>query len=156
VLAVLLGIAASPPPGDEQTVPVAPYPTGYREWTHVKSSVIGPAHANSAAVGGFQHIYANAEAMRGYRTRSFADGSVIAFDWLQMTEMNGAFVEGPRRQTDVMVRDAKRFAATGGWGFQRYVGSSASERAEAPTPAQCFACHERLQKDGLVLSSYRE
>jgi hypothetical protein len=135
---------------------VAPYPSGYRTWAHVKSSVIGPAHANFAVVGGFQHIYANAEAMKGYRTRVFADGAVIAFDWLEMTEANGAFSEGARRQTDVMVRDTKRFAATGGWGFQRYAGSSTTERAEKPSPAQCFACHERLQKDGLVLSSYRE
>ena len=27
--------------------------------------------------------------------------------------------------------------------------------AAAPTPQQCFACHEQLKKDGLVLSSYR-
>lgn len=40
------------------------YPDGYRSWTHVKSSLISPSHANFASSGGFQHIYANAEAMQ--------------------------------------------------------------------------------------------
>jgi hypothetical protein len=56
---------------------------------------------------------------------------------------------------DVMVKDSQRFAKTGGWGFQRFVKDSKTQLAEAPTPQQCFACHERLKKDGLVLSSYR-
>ena len=132
------------------------YPEGYRAWTHVKSSLISPSHATFPTNGGFQYIYANTEAMAGYRTRTFPEGSVIAFDWLDMKDTNGAFTEGPRRQVDVMVKDSKRFAETGGWGFQRFVKDSKTELAAAPTPAQCFACHERLKRDGLVLCSYRE
>ena len=130
------------------------YPEGYRNWVHVKSGVIGPAHAQFAVTGGFQHIYANPEAMTGYRTRAFPEGSIVAFDWLEMRENNGAFAEGPRRQVDVMVKDTKRFASTGGWGFQRFVKST-TELAAAPTPQQCFACHDNLKKDGLILSQYR-
>jgi hypothetical protein len=133
---------------------VVAYPEGYRNWTHVKSGVIGPAHKSFAVNGGFQHIYANAEGMAGYRTRVFPEGSIVAFDWLDMREDAGAFIEGPRRQVDVMVKDSKRFASTGGWGFQRFVKDT-RERAAAPTPEQCFACHNNLKKDGLVLSSYR-
>ena len=133
---------------------VVAYPDGYRSWTHVKSGVIGPAHKNFASSGGFQHVYANAEGMAGYRTRVFPEGSIVAFDWLEMREEAGAFSEGPRRQVDVMVKDSKRFASTGGWGFQRFVKDT-RERAAAPTPEQCFACHNSLKKDGLVLSSYR-
>ena len=131
-------------------------PETYRTWTHVKSSVIGPSHASFAVTGGLQHIYANAEAMQGYRTRVFPEGSIIAFDWLEMREANGAFTEGPRRQVDVMVRDSKRFATTGGWGFQRFVKDSRTELATTPTPQECFACHDRLKKDGLVLSNFRQ
>lgn len=132
------------------------YPEGYRTWAHVKSSIIGPTHKNFATMGGFQHIYANEAALTGYRTRNFPDGSVIAFDWLELTENNGAFLEGPRRQLDVMVKDAKRFASTGGWGFQRFTKDSKTDRSTAPTPQDCFACHDRLKKDGLVLSSLRQ
>jgi hypothetical protein len=134
--------------------PVA-YPEGYRMWAHVKSTAIGPAHKGFAANGGFQHIYANPQAMDGYRTRTFPDGSVIVFDWLDMQQGEASFTEGARRQVDVMAKDSKRFATTGGWGFQRFVKDSKTERAAAPTPDQCFACHDRLKKDELVLSAYR-
>ena len=60
------------------------------------------------------------------------------------------------RQLDVMVKDARRFAATGGWGFQRFVKDSKTQLAAAPTPQQCFSCHNRLKKDGLVLSTGRQ
>ena len=153
--AVLLvaGVAwqASLPIGVE---PVA-YPEGYRGWSHVKSGVISSTHKNFAITGGFQHIYANPEAMTGYRTRNFPERSVIVFDWLEMKDVAGAFVEGPRRQVDVMVKDSTRYASTGGWGFQRFRKDSKTEHAATPTPQQCFACHNNLKKDGFVLSTYR-
>lgn len=149
--AMLASVIAWQPSAD----PV-PYPVGYRGWAHVKSTAIGPAHKDFASSGGFQHIYANAEAMVGYRTRTLPEGSVVVFEWLEMREKDGAFAEGPRRQVDVMMKDSVRFASTGGWGFQRFVRDSPTELADTPAPQQCFACHDRLKKDGLVLSSYRE
>jgi hypothetical protein len=150
VLTVLAGrsIARSSPPA-------VPYPDGYRQWTHVKSTVVSPAHRNFAAIGGFQHVYANAEAMTGYRTRVFPEGSVVTVDWLEMRDTAGAFQEGARRQLDVMVKDSARFASTGGWGFQRFVKDSKTELAVKPAPSDCFSCHDRLKSDGLVLSTYR-
>jgi hypothetical protein len=135
--------------------PVA-YPEGYRGWAHVKSALVSPTHQSFASSGGFQHIYANPQAMVDYRTRAFPEGSIVVFDWLEMQDKAGAFEEGPRRQVDVMVKDSQRFATTGGWGFQRFVKDSKTELAATPTPQQCFACHDRLKKDGLVLSSYRQ
>ena len=156
VIAGLLSFADLQPCAAQHPTAPVPYPDGYRTWVHVKSGVIGPAHRTFATNGGFQHIYANAEAMAGYRTRNFPDGSVIAFDWLEMRETNGALQEGPRRQVDVMVKDSKKFATTGGWGFQRFVKDSKTELATTPTPQQCYACHDQLKRDGLVLSSYRQ
>ena len=132
------------------------YPEGYRDWVHVKSGLISPAHKAFATMGGFQHIYANPQAMIGYRTHAFPDGSIIVFDWLEMKDKDGAFEEGARRQVDVMVKDSQRFAKTGGWGFQRFAKDSKTELAATPSPQQCFACHDKLKKDGLVLSSYRQ
>lgn len=151
---ILSVLAQSPAP--KNTAANVPYPDNYRTWSHVKSAVISPSHKNFAVNGGFQHIYANAEALRGYRTRTFPEGSVIAFEWLEMTDTQGAYAEGPRRQLDVMVKDATRFAATGGWGFQRFMKDSKTELSTSLTPDQCFACHDKLKKDGLVLSSYRQ
>jgi len=133
-----------------------PYPENFRSWSHVKSGVIGPQHKNFAALGGIHHVYANEPAMAGYRTRDFPEKSVIVFEWLEWSEQDGAVLEGPRRQVDVMVKDSQRYASTGGWGFQRFVKDSKTELAEAPTPEQCFACHNQLKKDGLVLGAYRQ
>ncbi len=155
LLAVLLSALGWQPTVPPSTAPVD-YPEGYRNWAHVKSTLVSPAHARFATMGGFQHIYANAQAMAGYRTRVFPEGSVIVFDWLEMKDKAGAFEEGARRQIDVMVKDSVRFAASGGWGFQRFVKDSKTELAAAPTPQQCFACHMQLKKDGLVLSMYRQ
>ena len=135
---------------------VVTYPEGYRDWTHVKSTLAGPQHANFAELGGFRHIYANDIAMKGYRKGKFEDGSIIVFDWLRTTEKDAVFMEGERRQVDVMEKDSARFSATGGWGFQRFAGSSKTQLAATPTPQQCFACHDKLKKHDLVLSSYRE
>src|SRR5262245_18824090 len=92
LLLVLPGTVASQAPASSD--PAADYPEGYRGWTHVKSALVSPAHRNFANTGGFQHIYANPQAMNGYRTRTFPEGSIIAFDWLEMTDVNGAFQEG--------------------------------------------------------------
>ena len=150
---LVAGIAwqASAESGGEQVA----YPEGYRAWAHVKSAVISPAHKNFANMGGFQHIYANPEAMTGYRTRTFPERSMIVVDWFEMKDVAGAFIEGPRRQIDVMVKDSTRYASSGGWGFQRFVKDSKTELSATLKPEQCFACHNNLKKDGLVLSTYR-
>ncbi|MEO5798323.1 MAG: cytochrome P460 family protein [Gemmatimonadales bacterium] len=74
---------------------------------------------------------------------------------MTMNDADGAYSEGTRRQLDVMVKDSVKFASTGGWGFQRFPGDSKTELSSPLLPRQCFACHTRLAKDGLVLSSYR-
>jgi hypothetical protein len=135
---------------------VISYPDGYRTWAHVKSSVMGPQHAAFATNGGFHHIYANPQALEGYRTRQFPEGSIIVFDWLEMRESGGLIEEGPRRRIDVMAKDTTRFSKTGGWGFERFLGDSRTGRAAAPPRSTCFECHQKLAKDGLVLSALRD
>src|SRR4030095_3065179 len=121
-----------------------------RSWSHAKSGVIGPQHKNFANAGGIHHVYANKEAMAGYRTRKFPEQSVIEVEWLECQEKDGAILEGPRRQVDVMVKDSQRFATTGGWGFQRFVKDSKTELAASTPPQQCFHCHDTLKKDALI------
>jgi hypothetical protein len=54
-----------------------PYPEGYRQWVHISSAYVGPQSAGYEKNGGLHHIYANKEAMEGYRTGRFPDGSTI-------------------------------------------------------------------------------
>ena len=45
-----------------------PYPTGYRDWSHIKSMVIEEGHPLFEAFGGIHHIYANDEASPAIKT----------------------------------------------------------------------------------------
>lgn len=138
-----------------ETARAIPYPEGYRDWAHIKSSLISPSHRNFAVNGGFRHTFANEKAVEGYRTRVFPEGSVIVFERLDMEDREGLFAEGPRRGVDLMVKDSVRFASTGGWGFQSFVKDSKTETADSATLHQCFVCHDNMKRDGLVLSAYR-
>ena len=133
------------------------YPSGYRKWAHVKSALVGPASPSFARYGGLHHIYANEKAMEGYRTGQFEDGSVIVFDLLEVRESAGVTAEGSRRFIDVIAKDSKRFAQTGGWGFEEFKGDSQSERvltSEAQTA--CFNCHLQKKDRGFVFSAFRQ
>ena len=134
-----------------------PYPKGYRQWTHVKSMVIQPGHALYEAFGGIHHLYANAQAERGYaRGGTFPEGSVIVFDLLEAKTADNTLTEGARKVVGVMHKDSRRYAATGGWGFEGFKGDSTGERAVGANAAQaCFGCHTAQKDRDYVFSAWR-
>jgi hypothetical protein len=133
-----------------------PYPVGYRKWAHVKAALIGPQSPAFEDSGGIHHIYANEKAMEGYRDGRFPDGSVLVADFLETRESEGVTTEGPRRRIDMMVKDSKRYAATGGWGFEQFRGDSQTDRlVTAETAAKCFACHAKQKERDSVFSVFR-
>jgi hypothetical protein len=69
------------------------------------------------AFGGIHHLYANDGALEGYRSNSFPDWAVTIFDLLEDVHDGNAVTEGSRKVVGVIHKDAKKFAATGGWGF---------------------------------------
>ncbi len=134
-----------------------PYPQGYRRWNHVKTQLVGPQSVFFAAGGGIHHIYANDKAMEGYRTGKFGDGSILVFDLLETQESGGVTVEGARKRIDVMLRDARRFTTSGGWGFERFAGDSETGRPLTEEHRKlCFDCHEKRQAHDFVFSEYRK
>ena len=156
-LLVLLARALSTPAfieGDEGAV--VKYPEEYRTWFHVKSALVSARHPDFERARGFRHIYANSQAVAGYRAESFPDGSIIVVDWLEAKDENGSFTESARRRLDVMIKDRARFAATGGWGFERFNGDSRTERTVTSAAKQCFECHSGPGTRDLVFSRLRE
>lgn len=141
--------------------PPVPFPEGYRQWTHVKSMVIEEGHPLAGAFGGIHHIYANAKALQGYRNLdagkgSFPDGAVIVFDLLEATRGGNALQEGPRKVVGVMVKDGRKWAATGGWGFEGFKGDSKTERAVGRDAAKaCFECHAPQKAQDYTFSRWR-
>ena len=155
ILVLTLAAAAAAALAAAPTAEV-PYPANYRDWTHVKSMVIEPGHALHASFGGIHHLYANAGAMVGYRTGKFPDGAVIVFDLLDAVATDHAVTEGARKVVGVMHRDAGKYAATGGWGFEGFAGDSHAQRAVGANAATaCFACHQAKRAQEYVFSSYR-
>ena len=133
-----------------------PYPKDYRNWHHVKSMIINPGHGLYDTFGGMHHLYANAAAMKGYRTGTWPDGAVIVFDLLDAKSADNTVTEGARKVVGVMHRDSKKYAATGGWGFEGFKGDSHSERAVGSNAATaCYQCHTAQKDVGFVFSKLR-
>jgi hypothetical protein len=132
------------------------YPEGYRRWAHVKSMVIEEGHPLFEAFGGIHHVYANEKALKALAAGKgqYPDGAVLVFDLLEAVEDGDAIVEGKRKVVGVMQRDAKRFAATGGWGFEGFKGDT-RERAVTDMRA-CYDCHAPQKDRGFVFSELRK
>ncbi len=136
--------------------PAVPYPTGYRSWQHVKSMVILEGHALHGSFGGIHHLYANPKALAGYRSGKFPDGAVLVFDLLEGAPKDNAISEGARKVVGVMRKDSKRFAATGGWGYEGFGGDSKTTRVVGANAATaCHACHQAQKDKDFVFSAMR-
>jgi hypothetical protein len=63
--------------------------------------------------------------------------------WLGNTvpsaEFKGAFVPGQATTLQIMVKDSKKYASTGGWGFGRFIDGKPVDEAQHKT---CFTRHE--------------
>lgn len=164
--AALLAVLVPALPGSAETdapaaaaAPAVPYPEGFRQWPHVKTGLVTAQSPRFAVAGGFHHIYANGPALAGYESGNFADGSVIVFDRLAVEEGGGGTLkEGQRIVVDVMLRDAAKFAATGGWGFEEFAGGSTTQRNVGPANAKatCFNCHATQKPGTFVISKLRD
>ncbi len=112
-------------------------PQGYRTWQLIAvAQEAGTLDELRAVVG-------NGQALQAYQagTLPFPDGTILvklAWKRQQSSEFAPAFVPGPPTTIQVMVKDAKRYQATGGWGFGRFVGGVPVDEAQHRT---CFACH---------------
>lgn len=150
----LLALALAGP--GQAADPQVRYPTGYRTWQHVKSMVLNKGHPLFEAVGGLHHIYANPKALQGYKARTFPDGSVIVFDLFEAVDQDNAISEGVRKAVVVMERDARRFKATDGWGYQVFEPVTRKATLDAKGAADCAACHASQKATGYVFSVRRD
>ncbi|HEX7344807.1 MAG TPA: cytochrome P460 family protein [bacterium] len=133
----------------------AKYPENYRYWTHVKSMVILPGHELHDTFGGIHHIYANKPALKAMvGGRHFPNGAVLVFDLYEAREEGGALVEGAHKMVAIMEKSDKKYASTGGWGFEGYRGDT-RERAVEDAGRECFSCHEAQRAGDYVFSKFR-
>lgn len=132
------------------------YPNDYRHWTHIKSMVIQEGHPLHSSFGGIHHIYANKKALIGYQTGTFPEGSIIAFDLLEVSENDNAITEEERKVLGVMVKDKKLFSDTSGWGFEGFGAGDASNPVIGDKYKEaCYACHISQENKDYVFSEWR-
>lgn len=112
-------------------------PKGYRQW-----EVIGVSQ-ETGALDELRAILGNPTALKAYRSEKlpFPDGTILAklaYKRVSNPEFPPAFVPGDATTVQIMVKDSKKYAATGGWGFGRFINGKPVDIAQHQT---CFACH---------------
>ena len=132
-----------------------PYPTGYRNWAHVKSMVIKPGHPLENPFQGMHHIYANKKALKGFMNGKFSNGSILVFDLLDYSNKDKTIQETNRKLVGVMHKDSRRYENTGGWGFEGFAANSQNKRLTTDGGASCFSCHSPQSKNDYVFSTLR-
>jgi hypothetical protein len=119
LLLIVFGLTAAETPEEVR------FPEDYKAWQHVKSVVFGFDQKSSTSEGPkILHFYANPQAVEGYRTGKFPNGSILVRETLHATagsgDSKGVLTEGERTALDVMMKDDRVFAETGGWGFDTF------------------------------------
>ena len=109
-------------------------PKGYRSW-----QVVAPSQRDDKDE--IRVILGNDIAMKAYRAKTlpFPDGAILAkLAWkrAKSAEFDNTLVPGEPQRIEFMVKNAKKYAATGGWGFGRFVNGKPAGHV-AYQPWQC-------------------
>ena len=176
-LAALAGtiavIASASGQTDGEATPIygVRFPAGYRDWPLISVATVG------APVSDMRAKLGNDVAVKAFRagTLPFPDGTVIArLAWKQTTSednnralgpvaekqlgpeaaqklLSQSFVAGPALNVQFMVKDSKKYASTGGWGFAQFDDGKPADEAVHKT---CFACHGPAKDRDFVFTRY--
>jgi hypothetical protein len=144
---------------DEDSAPifVTKIPKGYRDWKAV-SVAHEEGKLNSLGI-----VLGNDIAIKAYRegTLPFPDGAIIAalhYSHVPSDENNKvfgdkqSFVPGPPTNIQFEVKDSKKYAATGGWGFGHF--NADGKPGDTALLKTCFPCHEPAKATDLIYTHY--
>jgi hypothetical protein len=161
VAGVIASATPASGPADGEAAPIfgiKVFP-GYRDW-----KLISVAH-EEGNLNDIRAILGNDIAIMAYREDKlpFPDGTVIAriaWKYVPSEENNKAFgraqsfVAGPATQwyLQFMVKDSKKYAATGGWGFAQF--DKDGKPADEAKLKTCFPCHEPIKARDFVFTHY--
>ena len=164
-VAAVAGVVASSVPvsghADDEAAPVygVKIPPGYRDW-----KLVSVAH-EEGKLNDIRAILGNETAMKAYREDKlpFPEGTIIAriaWSYVASEENNKvfgraqSFVPGtpPDWYLQFMVKDSKKYAATGGWGYAQF-NRDGKAADEAPLKT-CFSCHEAVKARDFVFTRY--
>jgi hypothetical protein len=143
---------------DEEAEPIfgIKIPPGYRDW-----KLISVAH-EEGNLNDLRALLGNDLAIKAYREGNlpFPDGTIIArlaWSYVPSEENNKvfgraqSFVAGSATNVQFMVKDSRKYAATGGWGFAQFKDGKPADEALLKT---CFPCHEPVKARDFVFTHY--
>ena len=150
LLSVVAGVAAAgkaaPAPNDIEM------PVGYKDWRVISVADRTDNQTLRAILGNDIAI----EAARRGRTKPWPDGAILAkVAWKATTHerWNKATVPGEFVQVEFMIKGAKKYAATGGWGFARWKGLDQQPYGkDANFVQECFGCHTPVKDQDYVFT----
>jgi len=157
----MLGVIAFTAPASPHHVQASAFvteiPSGYRDW-----KFISVAH-EEGNLNSFASILGNDVAIKAYREARlpFPDGTIIAalhYRFIPSEENNKAFgraqsfVAGPPTNVQFMVKDSKKYASTGGWGFGHF--NSDGKAVDDAFMSTCFPCHQKMKERDSVFTRY--
>jgi hypothetical protein len=152
---VTVGATATISAGDD-----VPFPTGFRDWFAVNSMIVTKDSPISSQIGGMHLIYVNAKGLATLQAGGpfpYPDGTIFADDVHDFSVKDGSYVEGSKKAVTVMIKDAKKYATNGGWGFQVWAGGDPSKPLlpdAAHATQACFACHTPQKNQDYTFSTY--
>jgi cytochrome P460 len=136
------------------------FPNGFRDWFVVNSMIVTKDSPISGQIGGMHIIYVNAKGLPTLKKGGplpYPDGTVFADDVHEFSVKDGSYVEGTKKAVTVMVKDAKKYPSTGGWGFQVWAGGDPSKPLlpdVAHSIPACFTCHTPQKSQDYTFSTY--
>jgi hypothetical protein len=132
-------------------------PSGYRDW-----GLISVAH-EEGKLNDLRAILGNDAAIKAAREAKlpYPDGTIIArlaWSYDPLAESSKAFgrlqsfVAGPPKNgIQFMVKDSRKYASTGGWGFAQFDDGKPASEAVQNT---CFPCHAIIKARDFVFNRY--
>jgi hypothetical protein len=162
-VAALAGVAAYTAPAsgsleaDAAPVFVKQVPPGYRDWRLVSVA------REEGGLNDIRAILGNDKAIEAYRAGKlpFPEGAIIArLAWSHdpSEENNRAFgrvqsfVAGiPKNGVQFMVKDSKKYASTGGWGYAHFDDGKSADDSVLKT---CYPCHAAVKERDFVFTRY--
>ena len=142
---ISIALAEAPAQNSAEASPIfgVTIPPGYRQW-----ELIAPAE-EAVPLDELRAVVGNQIAVDAYQAGKlpFPDGSILvkrAWKRKQSPEFASATIPGAATTVQVMVKDAAKYASTGGWGFGRFIDGKPVDAAQHET---CFACHEAHASD---------
>jgi hypothetical protein len=141
---------SSAPPGEAAAaISGGTLPAGYRDWRLISVA------REEGSLDDIRAVLGNDVAIKAYRegTRPFPEGTIIAriaWAYLPSEENNKvfgktqSFVAGPPKNgVQFMVKDSKKYATTGGWGYSQFdEGKPLTDQAMLQS---CFECHQAFK-----------